>query len=141
MSTVIRPVVSEKNRYRIPKHRYYELKHFCLQYNDWKQRYVELISTIGAESIKYNPALSANRIFVDRTADTAIELESLSRRITMVEEIVQMADKCLAKYILKSVTEDVAFPKLSAYYEIPCGKDMFYDRRRKFFWLLHRARD
>lgn len=32
MSTLIRPEVSEKNKYWIDKHRHYELKHFCLQY-------------------------------------------------------------------------------------------------------------
>lgn len=34
MSTTIRPEVSEKNQYWIEKHRYYELKHFCLQYKE-----------------------------------------------------------------------------------------------------------
>lgn len=24
---------------------------------------------------------------------------------------------------------------------IPCGKDMYYDRYRKFFWLLNNSRD
>ena len=39
MSTVIRPEISKKNLYWIPKHRYYELKHFCLQYPEWKKNY------------------------------------------------------------------------------------------------------
>ena len=37
MSTTIRPELSEKNPYWIEKHRYYELKHFCLQYPIWKR--------------------------------------------------------------------------------------------------------
>lgn len=32
MANDIRPEVSQKNPYWIGKHRYYELKHFCLQY-------------------------------------------------------------------------------------------------------------
>ena len=39
MSTTIHPEVSEKNKYWIDKHRYYELKHFCLQYPLWKKEY------------------------------------------------------------------------------------------------------
>ena len=39
MSTDIRPEVSVKNKYWISRHRYYELKHFCLQYGEWKQAY------------------------------------------------------------------------------------------------------
>lgn len=25
-------------------------------------------------------------------------------------------------------------------YDIPCERDMFYDRRRKFYWVLDRVR-
>ena len=39
MGTVIRPEVSNKKEYWISRHRYYELKHFCLQYGEWKQAY------------------------------------------------------------------------------------------------------
>lgn len=41
MATVIRPELSENNKYWISKHRYYELKHFCLQYPEWKSLYDE----------------------------------------------------------------------------------------------------
>lgn len=43
MSTLIRPELSETNRYWIEKHRYYELKHFCLQYPLWRHAYNSLI--------------------------------------------------------------------------------------------------
>ena len=39
MGTTIRPELSEKNPYWIEKHRYYELKHFCLQYPIWRKAY------------------------------------------------------------------------------------------------------
>ena len=42
MSTVIRSVVSKKNPYYISKHRMLELKHFCMQYEEWRQEYVKL---------------------------------------------------------------------------------------------------
>ena len=37
----------EKNQYWIDKHRYYELKHFCLQYPWWKKAYAGLDSYIN----------------------------------------------------------------------------------------------
>ena len=37
MSTVIRPELSKNNEYWIPRQRFYELKHFCLQYPSWKK--------------------------------------------------------------------------------------------------------
>ena len=42
MGTTIRPELSEKNPYWIEKHRYYELKHFCLQYPIWRKTYSAL---------------------------------------------------------------------------------------------------
>ena len=44
MGTTIRPELSEKNPYWIERHRYYELKHFCLQYPIWKKAYAALES-------------------------------------------------------------------------------------------------
>lgn len=37
MSTAIRPELSKSSKYWIDRHRYYELKHFCLQYPIWKK--------------------------------------------------------------------------------------------------------
>ena len=42
MGTVIRPEITKKNKYWIEKHRYYELKHFCLQYPIWRKAYAAL---------------------------------------------------------------------------------------------------
>lgn len=42
MGNIIRAEVSESNPYWIEKHRYYELKHFCLQYPTWKRKLVLL---------------------------------------------------------------------------------------------------
>ena len=41
------------------------------------------------------------------------------------------------QYLLKAVTEEnVTFKYLKTVMNIPCEKDMFYDRRRKFYFLL-----
>ena len=32
-----KPELSEKNPYHLSRHRYYELKHFCFQYPEWKK--------------------------------------------------------------------------------------------------------
>ena len=45
MGTTLRAELSEKNPYWIEKHRYYELKHFCLQYPIWKKAYAALDGT------------------------------------------------------------------------------------------------
>lgn len=58
----------------------------------------------------------------------------------VVEQAAIEADPYLASYILKAVTEGLSYNYLKARLEIPCSRDMNYDRYRRFFWLLDRAR-
>jgi len=55
-----------------------------------------------------------------------------------MEMVRRAADECdpyIGDSIFKAVTEDLAFSHFEAN-GIACGKDMFYDRLRKFFWIL-----
>ena len=139
MATVIRAEISEKNKYYIDKHRYYELKHFCLQYNEWKKAYANCNeSIIFASKLEREPS---SNIHSDITAKYAIKKLQYGTRIKMVERIAMEADDFLYPYILKAVTEGLSYTHLKTRLDIPCGRDMYYDRYRKFFWLLSEARD
>lgn len=139
MTTIIRPTISEKNKYHIDKHRHYELKHFCLQYPKWKKAYAEL-NNIGISLSKIERESSTN-IPGNPTAKCAIKKAYYRERIRLVEDIAMRADEYLYKYILKAVTEELSYTYLKSKLEIPCGRDMYYDRYRKFFWLLSQARN
>ena len=139
MATVIRAEISEKNKYWIDKHRHYELKHFCLQYPEWKKAYAAFDDSSISVS-KINPMPSSN-IPGDPTAKRAVMKAYYSERIKLIEKIAMEADKYLYDYILKAVTEELSFTYLKTKLGIPCGKDMYYDRYRKFFWLLSQARN
>lgn len=139
MATVIRAQISEKNKYYIDKHRYYELKHFCLQYNEWKKEYARCNeSIIFASKFEREPA---SNIHSDVTAKYAIKKLQYGTRIKLIERIAMEADDFLYPYILKAVTEGLSYTYLKSRLDIPCGRDMYYDRYRKFFWLLSDARD
>ncbi len=139
MSTVIRAEISKKNRYWISKHRHYELKHFCLQYTDWKRTYSYLNgNTIVATNLERLP--SGNEIG-DPTADVAVQKAYYLERIELIEKTAEAADKYLSEYILKAVTEGISYTYLKFTMDVPCGRDMFYDRYRRFFWLLSKERD
>lgn len=138
MSTLIRPQISEKNKYYIDKHRYYELKHFCLQYNEWKKAYTACNeSIIFASNIEKQ---SSSNIHSDITAKYAIKRAYYAGRIKIVEKAAMEADEFLYPFILKGVTEGLSYTYLKTKLEMPCGRDMYYDRYRKFFWLLSESR-
>ena len=139
MATVIRPQISEKSKYYIDKHRYYELKHFCLQYSEWKKMYAMCNeSIIFASNIESIPT---SNVPSDLTAKYAIKKAYYAERINIIENAAMGADDFLYPYILKAVTEGLSYANLKTKMEIPCGKDMYYDRYRKFFWLLNQARN
>ena len=140
MATVIRAQISEKNKYYIDKHRYYELKHFCLQYKEWKKAY-ELCNDSIIFTANINDSFTGTIIPSDLTAKYAIKKAVYAGRIKMIEQAAKEADDFLYPYLLKAVTEGLSYPYLKTKLDIPCGRDMYYDRYRKFFWLLSEARD
>ena len=138
MATVIRPELSIRNKYHIDKHRHYELKHFCLQYPTWKKAYVDL-DNVGI-SLSTTERIPSGNLPGDPTAKRAITKAQLVERIEMVEQVAREADDYLWYYILKGVTENLSYTYLKTKMDMPCGKDMYYDRYRKFFWLLSKVR-
>ena len=138
MATVIRAEISENNRYWISKHRHYELKHFCLQYPSWKKEYLTLgVPTISTSVLDRLPS---GNLPGDPTAEYAMRRVYFAERIDLIEKKAKEADPYLYEYILRAVTEGLSYTYLKTRLKIPCGKDMYYDRYRRFFWLLSEAR-
>lgn len=139
MATVIRPEISTKNRYWIDKHRHYELKHFCLQYPTWKKAISNSYVTNSSLSV-VGGSFSNNRPS-DPTSRLAMTKLYYSEKIELIERIAKETDRYLYSYILKAVTEGLSYMQLKTRLGIPCGRDMYYDRYRRFFWLLSQERD
>ena len=126
MATTIRPELSEKNPYWIEKHRYYELKHFCLQYPIWRKAYASL-NGFSSKPIDWAMFIVTSTLG-DPTAKIGIARAYYSERTDMIERVAEQTDQQLAPYILKV--------RLG----IPCCKDTYYELYRRFFWLLNRER-
>lgn len=103
MATTIRPELSEKNPYWIEKHRYYELKHFCLQYPIWRKAYSSLSGISGKPSDWAMFIVTST--LGDPTAKVGIARAYYSERTDMIERVAEQTDQQLAPYILKAVTE------------------------------------
>lgn len=138
VGTTIRPEISEKNPYWIEKHRYYELKHFCLQYPIWKKAYAAL------DGLNAQPSDIAMFVITstlgDPTAKCGIARAYYSERMDMVEYVAKQTDRELGNYILRAVTEGWSYDVLKARLGIPCCKDTYYELYRRFFWLLNKER-
>lgn len=134
MGTLIRPEISVKNKYWLPKHRYYELKHFCLQYPEWKKNYNCLDGLPSRSSIVTEHV--GGGMLSNPTAIYAEARIYYKDRIDMVEKAAAEAAGDLHALLLKAVTEGLSYEVTSP----PCCKEVWYAAYRRFFWLLDKAR-
>ena len=122
-----RAQLSTKNPCSIPKHRYYELKHFCLQYPDWKKALV-LLDGWNTEP-RGIPGIIKGRPPESPTERQAIARLYYSGQIAIVDRCIEKLDPTLAPFILKGVTEGIGFEKLQAQ-GCPCCREMYYEYYR-----------
>jgi hypothetical protein len=91
----------------------------------------------------------------DCTSELAAKRIELQRKCSVVEAAAVQADDFINQYIIEAVTGDLSYTyyiieavtgDLSYTYlrtvrGIPCGKNQFYEARRKFFYNLSKMRD
>lgn len=135
MTTTIRPEVSRNNPNWISRHRYYELKHFCMQYPEWKKE---------LEDISIYPRLSEHEIrsteHSDPVTTAAVERERYFRNVELVEKVADETDVILGRYLLNGIVMGVSYDLLRAKMDIPCCKEKYYELYRRFFSILDKKR-
>lgn len=134
MSTVIRAQLSKKNQYHLPKHRYYELVHFCLQYPDFVKEYNEM--NLEIRSPKNSRVGNSQKQFKP-TEEIATKRAILKENIELIEESAKEAGRDLYRYLLLGVTKGYAYPYLSTKLDMPCCRASYYEMYRKFFYVLN----
>lgn len=127
-----------KEKYKISKHRFLELYHFCLQYTEWKKELEFITDTI--KGIGYSEEVKGCGT-ESPTEKLAIKRMELSDKCSLIEQTAIEADEEIYPYIIKGVTEEYAsFKYLKQVMKMPYERDAYYDRRKKFFWLLSKKR-
>lgn len=128
----VRPINEKK--YDISKHRFLELYHFCMQYSEWKDELKYKKDTVRSIEVTDTPTSHGNG---DATANLAVRRAELQWKCELIEKTAIEADPDIYQYIIKGVTTEYAtYRYLREIAGMPCGKNMYYDRRRKFFFLL-----
>lgn len=119
--------------YGISRHRYAELKAFCLQYDEKKSK---ISRGIGA--MNYDGMPKGN-FKTNPLEDKAIRNVTYQKDCEMIEQAAIAASTDISQYIIKSVTNDLPYQYIE-YDEklgrIPVGKTDFYALRRLFYHFL-----
>lgn len=121
-------------KYNISRHRFAQLYHFCLQYPEWRDELKYKTDNVCSVEITDMPTAHNNESNVEKLAIRRAQLES---KCKLIEQTAMEADPDIYQYLIKAVTcECISYNYLRTYMGIPCGKNYYYDKRRKFYYLL-----
>lgn len=119
-------------KFTLEHHRFMELKHFCMQYKEWK----DILDSIdGYPRMKISGGEKSKNVS-DPTVRTVERREEYVNKIEMVEQAAKMADERLAVYLIKAVTEGVSYYGLRVNYKMSACKQAYYEAYRRFFFVL-----
>lgn len=113
-----------KTEYALSKHRFYELKHFCLQFPEWEQLY--------KQSDGWFKMIGSNES--DTTSRDGIRRADLAWKMTLIREVCH--DVCeqyecdIFKYVILGIPPVLSKEQID-----------FWHYYRKFFWELSRRRE
>lgn len=130
----IRPVI-KTSEWKISKHEFYAAYHYALQYNEWNDMVnaIASLDTPDPEQADMPHGTGTS----DVTYRKALKISKYRDQMRMIEEVVRETDASIYCWLLKGVTnENCTFDYLSMRMNIPCGKNYYYDKRRKFYYLL-----
>lgn len=119
--------------YGISRHRYQELKAFCLQYDEKKSKISRSLSAVNYDGMPHGAGGGKGM------EAQAIRNVTYQRDIEMIEQAAIAANADLYPYIIKSVTNDLSYPFIEYDDElgrIPVGGTEFYAIRRLFYHFL-----
>lgn len=122
--------------YNISRHRYRELKEFCLQYEEKK---AELQQIYTSSTVAPEVAVKGGMPGTP-TEKKAMRASSLKSEIKLIDDSLYEAcgdDVGIVEFLKKNVTSGIGFDALGC---VPCSTKSFYQYRRLFFFLLDKRK-
>lgn len=123
--------------YGISKHRYMELKAFCRQYDEKKQKI-----KYGLSAVQYSHMPKPD-YEESPTERQAIKNHLYKEDCSIIEEACKQANPVIWKYIMRSVTQGLTYEHIefdSELGRIPVGKTDFYGYRKLFYHYLDKLK-
>ena len=107
--------------------------HICRQYPSW---IAELrIQPDTSKAITYDRDRVQTSISGDSTADLAMRRTELARKAKLLEDTAKTVAGGMAEWLILGVCYGMTYYQLQER-GIPCGKDLYYNMRRKFYYQM-----
>lgn len=134
--------IGKKGKWNLSKHEFMTVYHYAMQYSEWHDKLRALTDSVGAVVSDGQPH---GKCVGNPTETLGIKRAELDEKISLVEDTAKEATsdcRYMYPYLLRAVTDsDVTYQYLRTVMEIPCGKNIFFEHRRKFYYLLARKID
>jgi len=114
----------DKDLYRLARY-------YARMYPKWLDEY----NAIGGDAKDGYGDGKAGRFKTSETEREAMRREEIGRKIAKIERAAMEADPQLSEWILEGVENCRKFEELKGL-GMPCERDMYYDRRKKFYYIL-----
>lgn len=129
-----RKELSKKNKYWLPAEEYATVYHYAKQYPLWE---AELRAIGGVSGVSYEGEAVQTSNESDPTQTHGIRRAEISAKMDAVRGAVDEAAPEIAEFLLLGVAHGLTFYQLQER-GIPCGRKYYYERRRRFYWILAR---
>ena len=137
MNNQQRPELSKKNKYWIPREKYYELLYFSRQYSTMRQEIRELRTAYPVLNCDEHVTCSD---ISDPVMSAATRIEELRGKMKLIEDTAMEAGPDIYKWLLIGVTTERSFDFLNKKLNMPASRNTYYDRYRKYFYYLAQKR-
>ena len=124
---------SKRSKFFVPKEDYITAIHWCHRYPLWVAELKLLPDT--NRSIAYENDRVQNSARSDITADIAIRIKELERKIELLEDTAKKIDKDLKDYIILGVTQGLTVFQLLQR-GMPCNKNEYIKKRQQFYYEI-----
>lgn len=125
--------LSEKNKYFLPKEDFLTAVHYSLRYPLWVEELRTAADTVGA--IRYDRDKVQTSITGSSTEDAAIRMAEISRKVDLVDSIIEQVANGMDNWLRMGVCFGLTFDQLKGK-EMPCERDKYYLMRKKYFYEL-----
>lgn len=123
------------DEYGISKNRYKELRAFCLQYPEWKEKESEILDSGTAP--QDGPAVKNHISDPTQKKGLALILSNVTGKIKLIEDTARDVDVILAEYLIRNVTTEYYGYQDLVKCGMVCSRSDFYRKRRQFFYYLN----
>ena len=126
---------TRKSKYYVPKETFLTVVHYCKQYPLWLEELSIEPNTLKA--IEYDRDRVQTSPSSDQVERLAIRRAEIDRKRKQLEAVADMVAEDLAPWIIRGACYDLPYYYLQQQ-GIPCGKDLYYQLRRRFYYEMAR---